>query len=83
MMPSFISRSRICDRINIHGAAVKFSGKSRQNDLVFIVTPSQLVRLQIAAQEMKEGIELHISQIDDVTIRSELKFLIGVINVDF
>jgi hypothetical protein len=32
---------------------------------------------------MKEGIKLHISRIDYVTIRSGLKYLIGARNVDF
>ena len=83
LMPYFISRSQICDRINIHWVAVKLSRKLRQNDRVFIATPWQLVRLQIGEREMKEGIKLHISCIDYVTIRSELKYLIGARNVDF
>jgi hypothetical protein len=32
---------------------------------------------------MKEGMKLHISRIDYVTIRSELKYLIGARNGDF
>jgi hypothetical protein len=32
---------------------------------------------------MKEGIKLHISRVDDVTIRSELKYLIRARNVEF
>jgi hypothetical protein len=83
LMPYFISRSQICDRISMHRVAVKLSPKSRQNDRVFIPTPWQLVRLQIGEQEMKEGMKLHISRIDYVTIWSELKYLIGVRNVDF
>jgi hypothetical protein len=83
LMPYFISLSQMDDWINIRGAAVKFSRKSRQNDRVFIATPWQLVRLQIAAQEIKEGIKLHISHIDYVTILSEHKYLIGVGKVDF
>jgi len=83
LMTYFISHSQICDRISIHRVAVKLSPKSRQNDRVFIPTPWQLVRLQIGEQEMKEGMKLHISRIDYVTIRSELKYLIGARNVDF
>jgi len=57
--------------------------KITANDRVFIATPWQFVRLQIGEQEMKEGIKLHISHIDYVTIQSELKYLIAARNVDF
>jgi len=83
LMPYFISYSQICDRINIHWVAVKLSRKSPQKDRVFIATQWQLVRLQIGEREMKEGIKVHISRIDYVLIRSELKYLIGARNVDF
>jgi len=83
MMPYFISHFQICDQINIHWVAVKLSWKSRQNDRVSIATPQQLVRLQIGECEIKEGIKLHISHIDYVTIRCELQYSIGARYVDF
>jgi hypothetical protein len=83
LMLYFISRSQICDQINIHRVVVKLCRKSPQKDQVFNATPWQLVRLQIGEREMKEGIKVHISHIDYVMIRSELKYLIAATNVDF
>ena len=83
LMPYVISHSEICDRINIHCITVKLSRKSVQNERVSIMTPRQLVRLQIGECEMKEGIKLHIWHIDYVAIRWELQYLIAGRNVDF
>jgi hypothetical protein len=43
---------------------LKSSRKSRQNVEVSIMTPQQLVGLQIGEREMKEGIKLDIPGID-------------------
>ena len=83
LIPCFISHSQISDRSNIHWVALKLRQISRWNDTVFIATQQLLVQLQIGEWEMKEGIKLHISCIDYVTIRSELQYLIGARNVDF
>jgi hypothetical protein len=83
LMPYFVSHSQICDWTSIHWVALKLSRNTRQNDRVSIATPRELVRLQIGEREMREGIKLHISRIDYVTIQWELQYLIEARNVDF
>jgi hypothetical protein len=72
-MPYFISHSQICDKIIIHRITVKLSLKSRQNDQLSIATARQLIPLQIGEWEMKQGITVHISCIENVAIRRDLQ----------
>ena len=65
----------------------KAEGKKRVDDwlrVTYIHLKSEpLIALQTGDRQVKEHLKLHLSRIDHVAIRSELRYLIGVKDVDF
>ena len=80
--PSFTSRCQICDWSNIRRIAVKEGDISGEKCRFSIATQWILVRSQMWEREAKEGPKLHNLHTDHVTIRSELRYLIGAKIVD-
>jgi len=80
--PSFTSRCQICDWSNIRWIAVKEGDSSAEKCGFSIATQRILVRSQMWQREVKEGLKLQNLRTDHVTIRSELRYLIGATIVD-
>jgi len=80
--PSFTSRCQICDWANIRWIAVKYSDISAEKCGFSIATQRILVGSPIWEREEKEGLTLHNLRTNHVTIRSELRYLIGAKIVD-
>jgi hypothetical protein len=80
--PSFTSRCQICDWSNICWIAVKEGDISAEKCGFSIATERILVRSQMWEWQVKEGLKLHNLCTDHVTIRSELRYLIGAKIVD-
>jgi len=80
--PSFTSRCQICDWTNIRGIAVKEGDISAEKCGFSTVTQRILVQSQLWEREGKEGLKLHNLRTDHVTIRSQLRYLIGAKIVD-
>ena len=75
--PSFTSRSHICDQTNICWVAIKYPHFSAEKSPSFTAIQRILLQSQIWQREVKEGLILHNLRTDHVTIRSELRYLIG------
>jgi len=76
-MRSFTSRFRICVTTNIRWVTIENPRISFQIWCYFTAILRILVGSQIWKWEVKERIKLHNLRIDHVTIRSELRYLIG------
>jgi len=74
---SFTSHCQICDWSNIRWIAVKEGDISAEKCGFSIATQRILVRSQMWEREVKEGLKLHDLHTDHITIRSELRYLIG------
>jgi len=75
--PSFTSRSHICDRTNIRSVAIENPHFSAEISPSSTAIQRILVQSQIWQREVIEGVKLHNLRTDHVTIRSELRYLIG------
>ena len=75
--PSFTCRIQIWDRTNNRAGAIEIPRNSLKNCLHSTTTQQISVRSRIWMREVKEGPKLHSLRTDHVTIRSELKYLIG------
>ena len=71
------SHCQMCNRINICRVAIENPQISHIIWRYFSAIQQILVRLQIWKREVEELLTLHDLYIDHVTIRSELKYLIG------
>jgi hypothetical protein len=76
-MRSCTSRFQICDRTNNRWVAIDNSRNTRQIARYFTAILWIVVGCQIWTREVKERIKQHNLRADHVTIRSELKYLIG------
>jgi len=75
--PWFHSRSQICDPTSIRWGAIENPHFSADISPYFTANQRILAQSQIWQPEVKEGITLHNLRTDHVTIRSELRYLIG------
>jgi hypothetical protein len=75
--PSFNSRCQICNWSNIRWVAIENLHFSAEISPSFKAIKRILVQSQIWQREVKEGLKLHNLHTDHVTIRSELRYLIG------
>jgi len=75
--PSFPSRSQICDLTSIRWVAIENPHLSAEISPYFTAIQRILAQSQIWQREVKEGLGLHNLRTDHVTIRSELRYLIG------
>jgi len=80
-MRSVTNLQQICDPINIRWVAIENLRISVEISRYFTATLQILIRSQIWTQEVQERIKLHNLCIDHLTIRSELKYLIGTKSV--
>jgi len=75
--PSFPSRSQICDPTSIRWVAIENPHFSAEISPYFTAIQRILAQSQIYQWEAKEGLKLHNLRTDHVTIRSELRYVIG------
>jgi hypothetical protein len=80
--PSFTSRRQICDWTSIRWIAVKEGDISAGLCGFSIATQQILVQSRMWEREGKESLKLHNLCTDHVTIRSELRYIIGAKIVD-
>jgi len=73
----FAFRDQISDPTSIHGIPVNYRPIERQIRGLLIMTQRLLVRSQFCQREVKERLKLHNLHVDDLMIRSELRYIIG------